>query len=224
MHLFDLRLEVFDLINAALFTLPACFLLPELILEVCKLLGKLFESLHRKTVGLLFEGHFLDLKLHNLATDIVKLCRHGVYLRADKRTGLIDKVYRLIGQEAVGYIAVGKRCGRNQGVIVDANAVVNLVTLLKSAEDGYGILDRRLVDHYRLETTLKCCVLFDILAVLVKSCRTDAVQLTSCKHWLQEVACVHAALGLACAHYGVQLVDEQDYPALGLLYLLKHRL
>ena len=50
------------------------------------------------------------------------------------------------------------------------------------------------------------------------------MQLASGKHGLEQVACVHAALGFACAHYGVQLVDEQQNSALGLLDFLKHRL
>ena len=223
-HLLDLGLEVLDLINTALLTFPAGLLLLELILEVCKLLAELFKTLHRETVGLLLKRHFLDLELHYLAADIVKLCGHGVYLRADERTCLIDKVNCLIRQETVGYIAVGKRCGGDKGVIVDANTVVHLVALLEATENGYRVLDRRLIDHDRLEPTLKSCVLFDILAVLVERCRTDAVQLASCKHRLEQVACVHAALGLAGADYGVQLIDKEDYLALGLLDLLQNGL
>ena len=183
-HLLDLGLEVLDLINTALLTFPAGLLLLELILEVCKLLAELFKTLHRETVGLLLKRHFLDLELHYLAADIVKLCGHGVYLRADECTCLIDKVNCLIRQETVGYIAVGKRCGGDKGVVVDANAVVHLVALLEATENGYRVLDRGLVDHDRLEPALKGCVLFNVLAVLVKRGRTDAVQFASCEHRL----------------------------------------
>lgn len=67
---------------------------------------------------------------------------------------------------------------------MNANAVVHLVALLKATENGYRVLDRRLVDHNGLEPTLKGGILFDVLSVLVERCRTDAVQLTSCKHRL----------------------------------------
>ena len=50
------------------------------------------------------------------------------------------------------------------------------------------------------------------------------MQLAARQHGLQEVARVHAALGLARAHDGVQLVYEQDYPALGAAYLFQHGL
>ena len=63
---------------------------------------------------------------------------------------------------------------------------------------------------YRLEAALERGVLFDVLAVLVERGRADAVQLAAGEHGLQEVACVHAALGLARADDGVQLVDEED--------------
>ena len=105
-HLLDLALELLDLVNAALFGLPTGLLLVELVLEVCKLLGELCKTILRKLIGLLFKRRFLDLKLHDLAAHVVKLGRHGVDLRADQRTGLIDKVDGLIGQETVGDIAV----------------------------------------------------------------------------------------------------------------------
>ena len=41
---------------------------------------------------------------------------------------------------------------------------------------------------------------------------------------LQDVAGVHGALGRTCAHDGVELVDEEDDLAVGLLDLLEHRL
>ena len=105
-HLLDLALELFDLVYAALFGLPAGFLFVKLILEVCKLLGELCETILRQLIGLLFKRRLLDLELHDLAAHVVKLGGHGVYLRADERTCLIDEVDGLIGQETVGYIAV----------------------------------------------------------------------------------------------------------------------
>ena len=48
------------------------------------------------------------------------------------------------------------------------------------------------------------------------------MQLAPSQHGLQQVACVNAALGLSCAHNGVQFIDEQDDLALGLLHLVQH--
>ena len=115
---------------------------------------------------------------------IVELCGHGVDLRADHRAGLIDEVDGLVGQETVGDIAVGERRGGDKRVVVDANAVIDLIALLQAAQDGNGVLDRRLVDHDGLEAALEGGVLFDILAVLVERGRADAVQLAAGQHRL----------------------------------------
>ena len=74
---------------------------------------------------------------------------------------------------------------------------------------------RRLVDHHRLEAALERRVLLDVLAVLVERRGADAVQLAAGEHRLEHVAGVHRALGRAGADDGVQLVDEEEDPALG---------
>ena len=99
--------------------------------------------------------------------------------------------------------------------------MVHLVPLLQAAEDGDGVLHRGLVYHHRLEPPLQGGVLLDILAVLVESRRADAVELAPGQHGLEQVARVHAPLGLARPHDGVQLVDEQDDPALRLAHLVQ---
>jgi len=68
---------------------------------------------------------------------------------------------------------------------VDANAVIDLIALLQAAQDGNGVLDRRLVDHDGLEAALEGGVLFDILAVLVERGRANAVQLAAGEHRLE---------------------------------------
>ena len=78
-----------------------------------------------------------------------------------------------------------------------------------------GVLDRRLIDHDRLEAALQGGVLLDVLAVLVERGGADAVQLAAGQHRLEQVAGVHRPFGLAGADDGVQLVDEQDDLPLG---------
>ena len=53
-------------------------------------------------------------------------------------------------------------------------------------------------------------ILFDVLTVLVQGGGADAVQLAPGQHGLEQVACIHGALGLAGAHNGVQLIDKQN--------------
>ena len=82
----------------------------------------------------------------------------------------------------------------------------------------------RLVDEHRLEASLEGRVLLDVLAVLVQGRGADGVQLAAREHRLEQVGGVHGALRRARADHGVQLVDEQDDLALGVLDLLEHGL
>ena len=102
--------------------------------------------------------------------------------------------------------------------------MVVLVALAQAAQDRDRLLDRRLVDEDRLEAPLERGVLLDVLAVLVERGRADGVQLAAREHRLEQVRRVHRALGRAGADDGVQLVDEQDDLALGVLDLLEHGL
>ena len=71
-------------------------------------------------------------------------------------------------------------------------------------------LDRRLLDHDRLEAALEGGVALDVLAVLVERGRADALQLAARQGGLEDVGGVDGALGGAGADERVQLVDEQD--------------
>ncbi len=220
----NVRLEGLDLLDAVLLGLPAGLLLVEAVLELGELLRELFEPVARELVVLFLEGHLLDLHLHDAAAQVVELRRHGVDLRADHGAGLVDEVDGLVRQETIGDIAVGERGRGDERVVVDAHAVVDLVALFQAAEDGNGVLHRRLIDLHGLEAALERGVLFDILAVLVERRRADAVQLAAGEHRLEQVAGVHAALGLARADDGVQLIDEQQDAALALAHFLEHGL
>ncbi len=136
-----------------------------------------------------------------------------VDLHLDARRGLVDQVDRLVGQEAVGDVAVRKLGRRDDGRVGDVDAVVDLVALLQAAQDRDGRLDRRLVDQHLLEAALERGVLLDVLAVLVERGRADAMQLAARERGLQHVAGVDRAFGLAGADHRVQLVDEDDRAA-----------
>ena len=182
------------------------------------------EALLRRGVGLLGQRHLLDLELADAALDDVDLGRHRVDLDAQPAGGLVDEVDGLVGQEAAGEVAVGEHGGGDEGGVLDAHAVVDLVALLEAAEDGDGVLDRRLADEHRLEAALEGGVLLDVGAVLVERGGADEAQLAAGEHRLDHVAGVHGALGLAGADDGVELVDEGDDLAAGVGDLLEHGL
>ena len=192
-----------------------------LLLDVGELLLERLEPRLRRVVGLLAQRLALDLELDPPALELVDLDRHRVDLHAQPRRRLVDEVDRLVGQEAVGDVAVGQRRRRDERGVGDPDAVVDLVPLAQAAQDADRLLDRRLVDEDRLEAPLERGVLLDVLAVLVERRRADGVQLAPGEHRLEQVGGVHRALGRAGPDDRVELVDEQDDLALGVLDLLE---
>jgi hypothetical protein len=81
-------------------------------------------------------------RAHHAAGDRVELLRHRVDLGADRRARLVDEVDRLVGQEAVGDVAVRERRGGDQRGVLDAYAVVDLEALAQPAQDRDRVLDR----------------------------------------------------------------------------------
>jgi hypothetical protein len=136
--------------------------------------------------------------------------RRGGLLEAHPRRGLVDEVDCLVGEEAVGDVARGELGGRLQRVVRDLQPVVLLVPLLDAAEDLDSLLDRRLVDHHRLEAPLERRVALDVLAVLVERRRADRLELAPAERGLEYVRGVDGALRGAGPDERVQLVDEQQ--------------
>ena len=92
----------------------------------------------------------------------------------------------------------------------DRDLVVLLVALADAHQDVDRLLERRLLDHDRLEAALEGGVALDVLAVLVERRRADALELAAGERRLEDVGGVDRALGRAGADERVQLVDEQD--------------
>ena len=142
-----------------------------------------------------------------------------------RRAGrLVHQVDGLVGQEAVGDVAIGQGGRGHQGRVLDAHAVVHLVALLQAAQDGDGVVHVGLAHVHGLEAALEGGVLLDVLLVLVQGGGAHAAQLAAGEGGLSMFEASIDALGGARAHHGVQLVDEEDDVALGLLDLLEHGL
>ena len=123
------------------------------------------------------------------------------------------EVDRLVGQEAVGDVPVRDDRGGDQGCIADADPVMRLVALFQPAQDRNRVGDRRLARRDRREPPLERGVLLDVLAVLVERRRADAAQLAPREHRLEQVRGAIGAFGRARPDDRVQLVDEQNHPA-----------
>ena len=161
----------------------------------------------------------LDLELPHAPVGLVELDGRGVDLHPQTRRRLVDEVDRLVGEVAVRDVAVGEHGRGDERRVADLDAVVRLVALLEPAQDRDRVRDRRLADEDRLEPALERGVLLDVLAVLVERRRADRAQLAAREHRLQQVGRIDGALGRTGPDDRVQLVDEEDDLAGGVLDL-----
>ena len=139
-------------------------------------------------VVLLGQRRLLDLQAHHPPGELVQLGGHGVDLGAQHGARLVDQVDGLVGQEAVGDVAVAEHDRGDEGAVLDLHAVEDLEPLAQPPQDGDGVLDRGLVDQHGLEAPLQGGVLLDVLAVLVEGGGADHVQLAAGQHGLEHVA------------------------------------
>ena len=221
----DAGLEVAHGVEAGLLRLPARVEGRELLGAVGEVLPQPLEPVAGGGIGLLLEGELLHLEPVDGAPELVDLHGARVDLHAQPRGRLVDEVDRLVGQLATGDVAVAEGGGRDERGVGDRHLVVRLVALLEAAQDGDGVLHRRLTDEDLLEAPLEGRVLLDVLAVLVQRGRADEAQLATGEHGLEHVPGVHRTLAARSgADDRVDLVDEGDDLAITGPDLLEHRL
>ena len=166
----------------------------------------------------------LALETRYLLLDAPDVHRRHRGAQAHLGGGLVQEVYRLVRQEAVGDVAVAELGGGDDGLVRDPHPVVRLVAVPEAEEDLDGLVDRGLVHEHGLEAPLERRVLLHVLAVLVERGRADDLQLAPGERRLEHVGGVDGALGPAGPDDGVQLVYEQDDVLLLGLQLLDHLL
>ena len=211
-------------LHLRLLGLPDLLEVGVLLVQALDLLLDQREALARAFVLFLLHRLALDLQLDQPAVELVHRLRLGVDLHLDARRRLVDQVDRLVGQEAVGDVAMRQLGRRDDRRVGDLDAVVHFVLLLQAAQDGDGAFHRGFVHQHLLEAALQRGILLDVLAVLVQRGGADAMQLAARQRGLQHVAGIDRAFGLAGADHGVQLVDEDDDAAFVLRDFLQHAL
>ena len=97
---------------------------------------------------------------------------------------LVHNVDGLVGQIAVGDVALGEDDHLADELVGNFDAVVALVIFFDALEDLDCRFDRRLVDDDRLEAPLERRVVFDVLAVLGQRRRADDLNLPARKRRL----------------------------------------
>jgi len=128
----------------------------------------------------------------------------------DPRTRFIKCIYCLVRQVPVTDVSVGEA---NAGFYCPGcvgDIVVLFVAFLNVIEDFYCLFDCCGVNEHLLETAFQCAILLDMLAVLVKGCSANALNLTSCQCRLEHVCGIKRAAGSTCTHNGMYLVNKEN--------------
>ncbi len=144
------------------------------------------------------------------------------FVHAHARRTLVDQVDGLVGQEAIGDVALGQHRRRSHRFVGDAQLVMALVARAHALENFNRFFNRRLFHQDRLETALQRGIAFDVLAIFIQRRRADALQFAARQRRLQDVGRIDRRSGRARADQHVHFVDEQD--AVAVLDLFDHAL
>jgi hypothetical protein len=223
-RLFDLFANRACLRDDVLLALPARAQAVRLLVQLGEFFLQPGQTRFRGLVVFLAQGFARDLELHDAARRFVERRRHRIDLRAQFRGRLIDEVDCLIGQEAVGDVAIRQHGCGDERCVLDTHAVMHFVAFAQPAQDRDRVFDRGLIDVHRLEAAFERRVLFDVGAVLVERGRADHVQLAAREQRLEQISGIHRAFGFAGANDVVQLVDEEQHAALRALHVFEHGL
>src|SRR5664280_148877 len=112
-----------------------------LLLKFGQLLVQLLASFTRRLIGFDLQCDPFDLELSDASDHDVQFRRHRVDLDAQLRRCLVHQVDRLVGQEPIRYVALGEGGGGHQCGVLDAHAVVDLVTFLQAPKDRHRVLE-----------------------------------------------------------------------------------
>ena len=223
-QLVELGLELLRVRQLFLFRLPAAGDIGGFLFELFQFAFQALEAILGAGIAFLLQSLLLDLQPHDFAVDRIEFFRLGIDLHLEPRSRLVDQIDRLVGQEAVGDVAMRQGRRRDDRRIGDAHAVMLLVFVLQAAQDRDGILDRRLGHEHRLEASRQRGILLHVLLVFVERGGADAVQFAARQRRLEQIGGVHGAIGLAGADQRVHLVDEQNDAAVRGGDLVQHGL
>ncbi|KTT88433.1 hypothetical protein NS44R_15115, partial [Mammaliicoccus sciuri] len=109
------------------------------LLEPGELLLQRLQTALRAGVVLLLQRLLLDLEPDDVAVERVEFFGLGIDLHLQPCRGLVHQIDGLVGQEAVGDVAVRQRGGGDQRRVSNADAVMLLVFVLEAAQDRDGV-------------------------------------------------------------------------------------
>ena len=212
-------------IDRGLFILPLRLKLGGLFFEIGQILFEASSAALCEASSFSFFSAFCSISnCMNLPFELVDFRRHRVQFHAQTRGRFIDQVDGFVGQKSVGDVAMRKRGGRDQGGILDANAVMDFVPLFQAAQNGDGCFDGRFGDQHRLKAAFERRIFFDVLAIFVERRRADGPQFATRQLRFHDIGGVGGAFRRAGADERVQFVDEQNDLALRWRRFLSGRL
>ena len=98
----------------------------------------------------------------------------------------------------------------------------DFVSLFQSSQDRDCILNGWLIYQNRLETTLQCSILLNILTILIQCCCTDTVQFTSSKHRLKHISCIHRTVCLTGSDDRMKFIDKKNDLSVTVLHFFQN--
>ena len=208
--------------NCLLLRIPLSLQFLLLSLQIFLFLANASQLFLTGCISFLLESLLLNFQLKNLTTHFIQWCRHGFNFSSQLGSSLIHQINGLIWQETVRNVTVRQHCRRHQSRITNTYTMMYLITFLQATENGNSIFYRWFANHNRLETTLQGCILFNVLAVLIQSSSTNAAQLTTSHHWLQQVAGIHSTIGSTSTYYSMYLINEQQNLSIRFYYLVEN--
>ena len=177
-------------------------------------LGQFFfddgETLLRVRVVFFLQRLLFDFELRGAAFELVDVGRQRVDLDAQRCRRFVDQVDRLVGQKAVGDVAMRERRRGDDRRVFDAHAVMHFVFFFQAAKNRDRVFDIRLADEDDLEAAFERRIFLDVLAIFVQRGCADGAQFSAGERRLQHVRGVDGAFGRAGADQRVQLVDEEN--------------
>ena len=124
--------------------------------------------------------HAVDDELDTLL-DLGDLFGQGSLAQFHAGAGLVDEVDGLVGEEAIGDVAVGMGDGEVDGLVGVADGVELLVAVLNAVDDLDGVFFVRRRNFDGLEAALEGAVLLDGLAVFGRRGGADALDFTAAR-------------------------------------------
>ncbi len=138
------------------------------------------------------------------------LWRHLGVLQMHTRAYLVQGVDGLVGEEAVGDIAVCQFDTCFQCLVGIDDVMVLLVAWFDILKNLQRLLLRGGFNHHLLEAAFEGSIFLNRVAVFVDGRSADALNRASCKGWLHDVCGVHAARRRTGTDECVDFIDEND--------------